>query len=191
MQIQRTGSDFVLFPPPSADSSSSDMLGLESSRAHHPPFFAQQRLPVDSAIMDPFSYPDDFHAFSQSQDPARSLPHSFYDTPSMYVESTPDKPLAFPPVPSTPPMATSPFFERMPTSSSASGASVASGPPSAMGSPNAGAANAFREGWIDTNHGLGLPPAVMGELPSEYNQIGSAVDPDTFATGKFPDYVGE
>ncbi|KAL1979281.1 hypothetical protein VTN96DRAFT_6315 [Rasamsonia emersonii] len=157
MQIQKTGSDFVLSPSHSSESSS-DMLGLESSRAQHSPLFAQQQFPIDSAIMDPFSYLDDFHSLSQSQDPARSLPHSFYDTPSI-----------------------------------ASGPSIASASSSAMGSPNSGAANAFPEGWIDTNHGLGLPPSVINDLPSEYNQIGSAVDPDSaFATEKFPNsYVGE
>ncbi|KAL1963824.1 hypothetical protein VTN77DRAFT_7755 [Rasamsonia byssochlamydoides] len=185
MQRQKTGSDFVLFPV----DSSSDMLALDSSRRQHLPFFAQ---PIDSATMEPFSYTpfehhDDFHPLSQSQDSARSLPHSYYDTPSMYVESTPEMHMAFPSTP--PPMATSHFPEHMSTLSSASGPSIASAASSAIGSPYSGATHGFSENWIDTNHGLGLPAAVMNDLVSnDCNQIGGTVDPDSaFSPEKFPD----
>jgi hypothetical protein len=197
MQRQKTESDFVLYPAHSSDCSS-NMLALDSSRRQ---FFAQQQLPIDPVMMDPFGYPpmeqEDFHALSQRHDSSRSIPQSYYDTPSMYVESAPDmhKTLAFPPVPSTPPsMATSHFSEHMPTLSSASGPSIASASSSAIGSPYSAAAHGYSENWIDTNHGLGLPAAVMTDLVSnEYNQIAGGVDPDSaFAPEKFQNnFVGE
>lgn len=201
MQTQKTESDFVLFPAHSSADSSSDMLALESSRNQHLSFFAQTQLPVDSAVMDPFNYPpiehEEFHMLPRNQEPSRSLPLSYYDTPSMYVESTPNmhKPFSFPPIPSTPPsIPTSHFSEHMPTLSSASGPSIASASSSAIGSPYSGAAHGFPENWIDTSHGLGLPAAVMNDLvPNDYNQMGATVDPDSaFGSEKFPtNFVGE
>jgi hypothetical protein len=48
----------------------------------------------------------------------------------------------------------------------------------------------FRENWVNTNHGLGLPAAVMADIFAN-DYMGGAVDMDGFYREKLPDpFVG-
>lgn len=164
MQRQKSDADFVLFPPHSLGSSS-EMLALESARSQNFPFFAQQQMPLDAAVMDSFGYPamqQGLDALAHNPDPV-----SFYD-PSLFHGV---------PAPSTPPSMAASHY------SAASGPSIASASSSAIGSPYSGAAHSLQESWIDTSNGLGLP---MNEL--DYNRITGAFETEaTFAPGKFSD----
>jgi hypothetical protein len=75
--------------------------------------------------------------------------------------------------------------------STASGPSIASASSSAIGSPYSGIAQTFPESWVDTNHGIGLPAAVMDEFfPSEF--MASSLEAENIYQRKGPgDFVGE
>ena len=188
MQSQTIHPDFVLFPPESRNQAK--MLALEPSRQQQLPYF--QSYTMDPALIDPFALQvDQLGAFGQSQDPSR-VSQSYYDTPPVYAESGPDmKPSNM--LSTTPPsMATSqPAEHAMPGLSSASGPSIASASSSAIGSPYSGNIQTFPENWVDTNHGLGLQAAVVGDLfPNDY--MGGSVDPEGLYPKKAQDsYVGE
>lgn len=93
----------------------------------------------------------------------------------------------FPSVPTTPPsISTSQSEPQIPTGSAASGPSIASAPSSAISSPYSGTHQVFQDNWVNTNHGLGLPAAVMGDLFSSQDYMGP-VDMDGLYQEKFPD----
>ncbi|RJE20843.1 C2H2 finger domain protein [Aspergillus sclerotialis] len=167
------------------------MLALEPSRQQQLPYF--QSYTMDPTLMDPFAFQaDQLGAFAQNQDPSR-VSQSYYDTPPVYAESGSDMNKASNMLSTTPPsMATSqPAEHAMPGLSSASGPSIASASSSAIGSPYSGNVQAFPENWVDTNHGLGLQAAVVGDLfPNDY--MGGSVDPEGLYPKKAQDnYVGE
>ncbi|KAI3118906.1 hypothetical protein CBS147330_8738 [Penicillium roqueforti] len=90
-------------------------------------------------------------------------------------------------MPTTPPsVSASHSAEPYISTGSASGQSIASASSSAMGSPYSGTAQVFQENWVNTNHGLGLPAAVMDDLFSQ-EYMGSMLDMDMPYQEKFPD----
>ncbi|KAJ5085503.1 hypothetical protein N7532_010274 [Penicillium argentinense] len=93
------------------------------------------------------------------------------------------KPSHFPSMPATPPSVSTAQEPPIPTGS-ASGPSIASAPSSAIGSPYSGA-QVYHDNWVNTNHGLGLPSAVMSDLFS--NDYMGPVDMDGLYQEKFPD----
>lgn len=147
----------------------------------------------DPMTLDPgmFSFPVDNLAHYGQTDLAR-LHHSYYDTQSLFHSAQLQKAAHFSSLPTTPPSVSASHSAEphIPTGSAASGPSIASASSSAMGSPYSGTAQNFHENWVNTNHGLGLPAAAMGDLfPNEY--FGSAVDMEILCQEKFPDtYVG-
>ena len=188
MQSQNTHPDFVLFPPESQNQFK--MLALEPSRQQQFPYF--QSYTMDPAFIDPFGLQvDQLGGFAQNQDPSR-VPHSYYDTPPVYAESGPDMNKQSMLSTTPPSMTTSqPAEHSMPGLSSASGPSIASASSSAIGSPYSGNVQPFPENWVDTNHGLGLQAAVVGDMfPNDY--MGGSVDPEGLYPKKTQDnYVGE
>jgi hypothetical protein len=151
---------------------------------------ARVKQPYFDMTMDPgnmFSYGDNM-AQSGQNDPR--LSHSYYDV-SLY-ESTELQKAQFASMPTTPPSVSASHSTEphIPTGSAASGPSVASASSSAMGSPYSGTAHVFHDNWVNTNHGLGLPAAVMNDVFS-HEYMGSAVDMDMLYQEKFPDtFVG-
>jgi hypothetical protein len=97
----------------------------------------------------------------------------------------------FPSMPTTPPsISTSQSEPQIPTGSTASGPSIASAPSSVISSPYSGAQQVFQDNWVNTNHGLGLPAAVMGDLFPSHDYMGQ-VEMDGLYQEKFPDpFVG-
>lgn len=147
----------------------------------------------DPMTLDPgmFSFPVDTLAQYGQTDLSR-LHHSYYDNQSLFDSTQLQKTAHFSSLPTTPPSVSASHSaeHHIPTGSAASGPSIASASSSAMGSPYSGTAQNFHENWVNTNHGLGLPAAVMGDIfPNEY--MGSAMDMDILYQEKFPDpYVG-
>lgn len=74
--------------------------------------------------------------------------------------------------------------------STASGPSIASASSSAMGSPYSANAQNLQEEWVDTNHGLGLPGAVMSDLFPNENMV-NPFDSEGFYQKKSDSFVGE
>lgn len=137
-------------------------------------------------MLDFFTFPvDNLNGLEQGQDSTRA-PQSYYETHSAYTESgdiqKPASGFHSPPVPST--------ESHMPGLASASGPSIASASSSAIGSPYSNTPQGLQENWVDTNNGLGLPGAVVGELlPNDY--MGNTMDPDAFYQKKCTDsFVG-
>lgn len=194
MQRETDHPDFLLFPVQSADNAK--MLALDSSRQQQTPYF-QQQFTMDPSLIESFGFHvDSLNGFGQAPtSSAIPQPSSYYDTPPVYADSFPEthKQATFPPMPATPPsIPTSRTSEPyMPGLSTASGPSIASASSSAIGSPYSGNAHIVQENWIDTNHGLGLPAAVMNDcFPNDY--MGSTLDSDAFLAKKYPDtFVGE
>lgn len=193
MQSETDHPDFLLFPAQSADKA--NMLALDSSRQQQNPYF-QPQFTMDPALIEPFGFQmDSLNGFGQAPASSAMPQPSYYDTPPVYAESFPEihKQASFPAMPPTPPsIPTSRTSEPyMPGLSSASGPSIASASSSAIGSPYSGHAHVVPESWIDTNHGLGLPAAVMNEMfPNDY--MGNTLDPDAYYAKKYPDnFVGE
>ncbi|GAD94161.1 C2H2 finger domain protein, putative [Paecilomyces variotii No. 5] len=188
MQSQRNKTDFILFPPRS--SYPSEMLAFESSRnpqsSYHP------QLSMDPTMADPFGIGmDEYSQYAQTQGLARPA-HSYVDSSALYVESTPyaqQQQMAFPRGPSTPPSMTTPQTsseQQMPGLSSASGPSIASASSSAIGSPYSAATHGLQDQWIDTQHGIGLPTAVLPDMFS-LDYAGNVVESDRlFHQEKFP-----
>lgn len=152
---------------------------------------ARVKQPYFDMTLDPsnmFSYPMDNMAH-YGHDLSR-LPHSYYDT-SLFDSAELQK-AHFASMPTTPPSVSASHSTEpnIPTGSAASGPSIASASSSAMGSPYSGTAHAFHDNWVNTNHGLGLPAAVMNDMFS-HEYMGNAVDMDMLYQEKFPDtFVG-
>jgi hypothetical protein len=168
------------------------MLALDSSRQQQTSYF--HNVPMDPALVDPFGFQmDNLGGFGQTSG-STSAPTSYYETSPVYADSQLElKTSGFPPMPPTPPSLPVPYSTEpyMSGLSSASGPSIASASSSAIGSPYSGTAHTFPESWVDTNHGIGLPAAVMDEFfPNEF--MGSSLEPDHMYQRKGPDdFVGE
>ncbi|OGM40903.1 C2H2 finger domain protein [Aspergillus bombycis] len=161
------------------------MLAFEPSRQQQTPYF--QHFTMDPALTEPFTFHVDLSGFGQAPNSSRLPQSSHYDTPSIDAYSDTNKVTSFPPMPATPPSIPISHSEPyMPSLSTASGPSIASASSSAIGSPYSGTAPAIHENWVDTNHGLGLPAAVMSDLfPNEY--IGNSLDMEGFYSKKNSD----
>ncbi|KAJ5454005.1 uncharacterized protein N7458_004961 [Penicillium daleae] len=167
MSTHPADSDFVLFPQNINTSRRSNMLAVES-RPKQSAYF--QPMAMDPNLVDMFSYP--------------------MDTPSLFAESEFQQASTFSSVPATPPSvpASHSAEHQIPTGSAASGPSIASAPSSALGSPYSGSAQVAQDNWMNTNHGLGLPAAVMNDLfANDYSHMGGHVDMDGLYQEKFPD----
>ncbi|KAJ5781082.1 hypothetical protein N7457_006242 [Penicillium paradoxum] len=170
--------DFTLFP----FHSQSKMMAVEAARSKQPSYF-------DPMAMDPsmFSFPvENLPHYAQSHDMSRAC-NSYYNT-QMFEGADLQKSTYFSSMPATPPSVPNSHCAEpcIPVSSSASGPSIASASSSAMGSPYSGTAHAFQENWVNTNHGLGLPVAVMSDLfPQEY--MANTAEVDMIYQEKFPD----
>ncbi|KAG2415626.1 hypothetical protein HFD88_006817 [Aspergillus terreus] len=191
MQSPQQPPDFLLYPTQSTRGSK--MIALDSSRQQQTPFF--QNFTMDPAFTDPFAFQvDTFASFGQPASSSRGPQTSYYDTPPLYTDSYSDSNKTapgFPSMPGTPPTlpSTQPLDSHVPGLTAPSGPSVASASSSAIGSPYSGTAHANQENWVDTNHGLGLPAAVMGDLfPNDYT--GTTLDPDYFANKGADSFVG-
>lgn len=149
---------------------------------------------MDPTLVDAFAFHvGDVNAYAQDQDTSR-IQQSYYDTQSLYAESGSDvhHSTGFPSMPVTPSIQTSQSTDQyMPGLSAPSAPSVSSASSSAIGSPYSGTASTLQEQWVDTNHGLGLPAAVMGDLfPHDY--MGGLDSDLVFCQEKFPEgFVGE
>ena len=176
--------DFTLFP----FHARSKMLAVEAARP--------KQLYFDP-MMDPsmFTFPlESLPNYAHGHD----MPHasnSYYDTHPLLESADLQNPTYFSSIPATPPSVSASHSAEpyIPTGSAASGQSIASASSSAMGSPYSGTAQAFQEiqeNWVNTNHGLGLPAAVMNDLFSQ-DYMGSMLDMDMPYQEKFPDsFVG-
>ncbi|KAJ5936205.1 hypothetical protein N7454_005503 [Penicillium verhagenii] len=174
-------SDFVLFPNPR-----SKMLAFEAPRSKQPYF-----QPMMDPNMDMYSYSmDGMQQYAQNIDYSQS----YFDAPLYAETEMMQKYSEFPSMPATPPsIATSHATEQqIPTGSAASGPSIASAPSSATGSPYSGPASVFQDNnWLNTNHGLGLPAAVMHDIfPNDYMGSNPA-DMDGYYREKLPDHSVE
>ncbi|KAJ5898720.1 hypothetical protein N7504_009008 [Penicillium tannophilum] len=169
--------DFVLFPNPLQ----SKMLALEATRPK------QYFQPMMDPNMEMLQYSMDMQQYAQNIDFSR-IPHSYFETPALYSEAEMHKHSNFPSMPATPPSITTSYAPepQIPTGSAASGPSIASAPSSAIGSPYSGPTQVFQENWLNTNHGLGLPAAVMSDIfPNDY--MGNPGDMDGLYREKIPD----
>ncbi|KAJ5630449.1 uncharacterized protein N7484_010549 [Penicillium longicatenatum] len=169
--------DFVLFSNPLQ----SKMLALDASRPK------QYFQPMMDPNMELLPYSMDMQQYAQNIDFSR-VPHSYFETPALYTEAELQKHANFSSMPATPPSVTTSYAAepQIPTGSAASGPSIASASSSAIGSPYSGPAQVFQENWLNTNHGLGLPAAVMPDIfPSDY--MGNAGDMDGLYREKIPD----
>ena len=188
MQAHSDHPDFVLFPP--QYNIDSKMLAFEQPRQQQTPYF--QHFTMDPALTEPFTFHVDLSGFGQGPNSSRLPQSTYYDTPSVDAYSDTNKATNFPPMPATPPShpisySSEPF---MPGLSTASGPSIASASSSAIGSPYSGTAPAIHENWVDTNHGLGLPAAVMSDLLNECT--GNSLDMEVlYAKKNSDDYVGK
>ncbi|KAK9578363.1 hypothetical protein V6Z92_009040 [Aspergillus fumigatus] len=185
MQSPGEHSDFVLYP--TLAHKEAIMLALDSSRQQQTSYF--QDVHMDPALVDPFGFQmDNLGGFGQTSGPT-SAPTSYYGTSPVYADSQLEpKTSAFPPMPPTPPSLPVPYSTEpyMSGLSSASGPSIASASSSAIGSPYSCTAHTFPESWVDTNHGIGLPAAVMDEFfPNEF--MGSSLEADHTYQRKGPD----
>lgn len=127
---------------------------------------------MDPNLVDMFSFPVSQAYFDPSFDSAE-----FQKVPN------------FPSMPATPPSVPTHSESQVPTGSAASGPSVPSAPSSAFGSPYSGDIQAFQDNWVNTNHGLRLPAAVMNDL--FFNDFAGGVDMDGMFHEKFPNtFVG-
>ncbi|KAE8382223.1 hypothetical protein BDV26DRAFT_278227 [Aspergillus bertholletiae] len=163
------------------------MLAFEPPRQQQTPYF--QHFTMDPALTEPFTFHvDSLSGFGQCPNSSRLPQSSYYDTPSIDAYSDTNKATSFPPMPATPPSvpishSAEPF---VPGLSTASGPSIASASSSAIGSPYSGAGPTIHENWVDTNHGLGLPAAVMSDIfPNEY--LGNTFDMEGFYSKKNSD----
>ncbi|KAJ6172150.1 hypothetical protein N7470_001217 [Penicillium chermesinum] len=139
------------------------------TRPKHSQYYSP--MAMDPSMVDMFSFPVDNMAYPQLSDYPRA-PQSYFDPSGLYTEHS-DLPKGsnFPAMPATPPsIATSQPEPQIPTGSAASGPSIAT----------------YHDNWVNTNHGLGLPVAVMHDIfPNEY--MGNNVDYDGFYREKLTD----
>jgi hypothetical protein len=153
---------------------------------------------MDPSMVDMFSYPMDGMSYQQhhqhqhhhhQQQPQPDYRLAYLDAP-IYEDLQKHQ---FPSMPTTPPSISTTQSEpqiQIPTGSTASGPSIASAPSSVISSPYSGAQQVFHDNWVNTNHGLGLPAAVMGDLFSSHDYMGQ-VEMDGLYQEKFPDpFVG-
>jgi hypothetical protein len=195
MSTQPADSDFVLFPQNiNTAAPQSKMLGVEAARPKQSAYF--QTMAMDPNFVDMFSYPMDMPTYPQTHthtDFSR-VPQSYFEAPSAFAESDFHQTSTFHSMPATPPSAPASYSteHHIPTGSAASGPSIASAPSSALGSPYSGNAQVVQDNWMNTNHGLGLPAAVMNDLfANGYGHMGGQVDMDGLYQEKFPDtFVG-
>ncbi|KAL2870031.1 putative C2H2 finger domain protein [Aspergillus lucknowensis] len=164
MQSDLDHPDFILVP--SQSSKDAKMMALESSRQHHAAYF--QDFSIDPALFESFNFAAD-NLGGYGQHDSGMIQQTYQNTgfADSYTETA--KSTGFPLMPITPPANpvshSEPFFSGV---STASGPSTASASSSAMGSPYSANAHNPQEDWVDTNHGLGLPAAVMEDLfPNE------------------------
>lgn len=184
-----TNSDFVLFPHNINADTQSKMLAVETVRSKQSTYF--QPMAMDPNMVDMFSYPMDVPYPHTHTDYSR-VPQSYFDAPVL-AESDSHQASTFLSMPTTPPSVPASYSaEHIPTGSAASGPSIASAPSSALGSPYTGNAQVVQDNWMNTNHGLGLPAAVMSDLfANDYSHMGGSVDMDGLYQEKFPDtFVG-
>lgn len=187
MSTWEPSSDFVLYS--SNPSLRSKMLAVDAARPKQSSYF--QPMTMDPSLVDMFSFAVDSVPPYAQADFSR-LPQSYYDDPSLLADSTNlQKAFNFPSMPTTPPSVSRPHSDpQIPTGSAASGPSIASAPSSAIGSPYSGTAQVFQDNWVNTNHGLGLPAAVMNDLFSN-DYMGSTMDMDGLYQEKYPgNFVG-
>lgn len=163
------------------------MLAIMPSRQQEVPYFPSPTNMDPSSMLDFFTFPlDNLNGLEQGHDSTR-IPQPYYETHSAYPEpgdiQKPTPGFHSPAVPSTEP--------HMPGLASASGQSIASASSSAIGSPYSNTPQGLHENWVDTNNGLGLPGAVVGELlPNDY--MGNTMDPEAFYHKKCTDnFVGK
>lgn len=142
-------------------------------------------------MVEMFAFPDSMAQYAQT-DYSR-VAQSYFDSQPQFAESAEmQKASNFSSMPATPPSVTTSHAAEphIPTGSAASGPSIASAPSSAIGSPYSGP-QVYQENWVNTNHGLGLPGAVMPDLFAN-DYMGGAVDMDGFYREKLPDtFVGK
>ncbi|KAJ5157835.1 uncharacterized protein N7482_008935 [Penicillium canariense] len=190
--VEPSSSDFVLFPPNFnyASLRRSKMLAIDAARPKQSTYF--QPMTMDPSLVDMFAYPMEvpaYHPHTHSHTDFSRVPQSYYESPSLFAESADfQKASTFSSMPATPPSVSASYSAeyQIPTGSAASGPSVASAPSSAIGSPYSGTAQLVQDNWMNTNHGLGLPAAVMNDLFSN-GYMGSTVDMDGLYQEKFPD----
>ncbi len=185
-----THSDFVLFSHDIHAGPQSKMLAVETVRSKQSTYF--HPMAMDPNTVDMFSYPMDVPYPHTHTDYSR-VPQTYFDAP-VFAESDFHQTSTFPSIPTTPPSAPASYSaEHIPTGSAASGPSIASAPSSALGSPYSGNAQVVQDNWMNTNHGLGLPAAVMSDLfANDYSHMGASVDMDGLYQEKFPDtFVGK
>ncbi|OJJ46080.1 hypothetical protein ASPZODRAFT_133061 [Penicilliopsis zonata CBS 506.65] len=153
------------------------MLAIESSRHRQLPYF--QPSAMDATLVDPLAM-DALDAYAFYADAGVDLhePHvDFPPTPPLMAassssSSSSSQQAAAAAAAATAFHAAEQFISSL---SSASAPSIASASSSAMGSPHSSSFHAFPEHWVDTNHGLGLQDAMMGDLfAGEYMGNGSA-----------------
>ncbi|GLI76029.1 hypothetical protein PoHVEF18_004296 [Penicillium ochrochloron] len=191
MSTQFADSDFVLFPQNINNTTRrSKMLAVEAARPKQSAYF--QPMAMDPNLVDMFSYPMDVPPYphTHTHTDFSRLPQSYFEASSVFAESDFHQTSTFPSMPATPPsIAASHSTEHIiPTGSAASGPSIASAPSSALGSPYSGSAQVVQDNWMNTNHGLGLPAAVMNDLfANDYSHMGGSVDMDGLYQEKFPD----
>ncbi|KAJ5974373.1 hypothetical protein N7481_011583 [Penicillium waksmanii] len=166
------------------------MLAVDSHSRFKPSYF--QSMPMDPGMVDMFSFPMDGMPY-QHQHHQHHQHHHQQTQPDFRLAYL-DGPIyedlqqhQFPSMPTTPPsISTSQSEPQIPTGSTASGPSIASAPSSVISSPYSGAQQVFQDNWVNTNHGLGLPAAVMGDLFSSHDYMGQ-VEMDGLYQEKFPD----
>lgn len=162
------------------------MLAVESARPKRASYYQPMAMDTTTSLVDMFSFPVDNIPYPQTT--------QYFNDPSLFAESAEfQKASNFPSMPATPPSVPTSHSHadsHVPTGSAASGPSIASASSSALGSPYSGNAQAFQDNWVNTNHGLGLPAAVMNDLFSN-EFVGNHVDMDGLYQEKFPDtFVG-
>ncbi|EKV19876.1 hypothetical protein PDIG_00430 [Penicillium digitatum PHI26] len=159
------------------------MMALEAARPKQLSYF-------DPVTMDlsMFSFPvEGFPHYQQDLDMSHAA-NAYYDTHPLLESADLQNPTYLASIPATPPSisASNSAEPYLPTGSAASGQSIASASSSAMGSPYSGTAHAFQENWVNTNHGLGLPAAVMNDLFSQ-EYMGSTLEMEMPYQEKFLD----
>ncbi|KAJ5472294.1 hypothetical protein N7530_006295 [Penicillium desertorum] len=170
--------DFTLFP-----FHARSKMAVEAARSKQLPYF--NPMAMDSSML---SFPlESLPNYAQGPDMPRAS-NSYYDIHPLLESADLQNPTYFSSIPATPPSVSACHSAEpyIPTGSAASGQSIASASSSAMGSPYSGTAQAFQENWVNTNHGLGLPAAVVNDLFS-HEYMGNTFDMDMSYEEKFPD----
>ncbi|KAL4989839.1 hypothetical protein BDW68DRAFT_175594 [Aspergillus falconensis] len=168
LQNDQDSADFPLLP---SQSNTTKMMALESSRQHQGPYF--QDYSIDPALVDSFSFVDSLGAYGHELTQPSYQNTGFGDS---YTDMSK----------SNFPVTTSEGV--LSGVSTASDPSIASASSSAMGSPYSANAHTFQEDWVDTNHGLSHPTAVLGDLFSNESMI-NTFDSEGFYQKKADSFV--